>query len=120
MRVVSPPDQTGRLAEALGAQPGVRDLVVLPGAARRPAGDSVSFDVRQGAANPVFRLLREFRLARRGAVTVEQTTEVLTAPRAPAGEVRTNSRFQSCTRCKEANPDDVNARTKFIAALALA
>ncbi len=40
--------------------------------------------------------------------------------RAPAGEVRTNSRFQSCTRCSEANPEDVSARTRFIAALALA
>jgi uncharacterized hydrophobic protein (TIGR00271 family) len=87
VRVVSPADQTGRLAEALAGQAGVRNLVVLPGTARRPAGDAVSFDVRQGAANPVFRLLREFRLDSTGAVTVEQAAEVLTAPQAPAGEV---------------------------------
>jgi len=40
--------------------------------------------------------------------------------RAPAGDVRTNSRFQSWTRCNEASPEEVSARTRFIAALALA
>ncbi|SKV48010.1 Uncharacterised protein [Mycobacteroides abscessus subsp. abscessus] len=34
--------------------------------------------------------------------------------------MRTNSRFQSCTRASEAIPEPVSARTRFIAALALA
>ena len=44
VRVVSPQDVTPRLVAALTAEPGVRNLVVLPGAASSPDGDAVQFD----------------------------------------------------------------------------
>ena len=69
VRVMSPAGTTGRLLEALDAEPGVRNVVVLRGMARRPDGDAVEFDVRQGAANAVFRLLRGLHLDRPGTVT---------------------------------------------------
>ena len=40
--------------------------------------------------------------------------------RAPAGDWRTNSRFRSCSLNRSAMPPPVTARTRFIAALALA
>src|ERR1700735_2220220 len=45
VRLVSAPDRTGELVEALAADTGVSNLVVLPGAAHGAAGDAVQFDV---------------------------------------------------------------------------
>ena len=44
----------------------------------------------------------------------------MASKRAPAGEVRTKSLFQSCTIVRSAMPVAVSARTRFIAADALA
>jgi uncharacterized hydrophobic protein (TIGR00271 family) len=86
VRIASPPDVTGRLVETLTADPGVQNLVVLPGAARRPDGDTVQFDLRTGSANPVFRQLRDLRLDGRGAVMVEAVDAALTGPERPAAD----------------------------------
>ena len=83
VRVMSPADTTGRLLEALDAEPGVRNVVVLRGMARRPDGDAVEFDVRQGAANAVFRLLRGLHLDRPGAVTAGEATRSWPTRRVP-------------------------------------
>lgn len=66
VRVVSPASHTGHLVDTLSALPGVQNLVVLANTARRPEGDAVVFDVRDGAANPVFATLRELDLDREG------------------------------------------------------
>ncbi|MGH3192161.1 MAG: DUF389 domain-containing protein [Streptosporangiaceae bacterium] len=87
VRVMSPADTTGRLLEALDAEPGVRNVVVLRGLARRPDGDAVEFDVRQGAANAVFGLLRGLHLDRPGAVTAGEANAVLADPPRPGGEI---------------------------------
>jgi uncharacterized hydrophobic protein (TIGR00271 family) len=61
VRLVSAPGRTDVLLEALASDPGVSGLVVLPGAARRPGGDAVQFDVGPGSANSVFRTLKAFQ-----------------------------------------------------------
>lgn len=58
VRVASPPGLTPAVVGLLTAAPGVVNLVVLPGAARDPAGDAVQFDLASSAANPVLRRLR--------------------------------------------------------------
>ena len=58
VRLVSAPDRTGDLVEALAADAGVSNLLVLPGAAHRPASDAVQFGVRARSANAVFRHLQ--------------------------------------------------------------
>jgi len=63
VRVVSPAALTDQLTVRLAAAPGVQNMVVRDGAARRPAGDAVEFDVRDGAANPVFAARRELASA---------------------------------------------------------
>jgi uncharacterized hydrophobic protein (TIGR00271 family) len=83
VRIASPPDVTGRLVEALAADPGVLNLVVLRGAAQRPDGDAVQFDLRTGSANPVFRQLRDLDLDGRGVVMVEDVDATLTGPERP-------------------------------------
>jgi uncharacterized hydrophobic protein (TIGR00271 family) len=76
VRVASPADRTGQLVEKLCAHPGVRNLVVLA-EARQPDGDVVQFDVRDGAANPVFETLRGQGLDRDGLISVERVDAVL-------------------------------------------
>jgi uncharacterized hydrophobic protein (TIGR00271 family) len=76
VRVASPADRTGQLVEKLASQHGVRNLVVLA-KARRPDGDVVQFDVRDGAANPVFETLRGQGLDRDGLISVERVDAVL-------------------------------------------
>jgi uncharacterized hydrophobic protein (TIGR00271 family) len=72
VRVVSPPGWTERLVDRLSVDPGIRNLVVLPGAARRPAGDAVQFDLLTQFANPVLRELRALPFGERGSVVVEE------------------------------------------------
>lgn len=78
VRVVSPAVLTDRLTDQLGAAPGVQNVVVRAGAARRPPGDAVQFDVRDAAANPVFQSLRELGLDRDSAICVERVDAALT------------------------------------------
>jgi uncharacterized hydrophobic protein (TIGR00271 family) len=85
VRIASPPGVTGRLLETLTAHSGVLNLVVVKGAARRPDGDAVQFDLRPGSANPVFRQLRDLRGAGLRSVMVETVDASLAEPeQAPA------------------------------------
>jgi uncharacterized hydrophobic protein (TIGR00271 family) len=84
VRVASPADCTGQLVEKLSALPGVQNLVVLAHAAHRPAGDAVQFDVRDGAANPVFAILRDLGIDRDGLIAVERVDAVLDRAATPA------------------------------------
>jgi hypothetical protein len=58
VRVVSPPGATEDLIGRLAADPGIRNLLVLPGAARHPDGDAVQFDLLDQFANWVLHELR--------------------------------------------------------------
>lgn len=87
VRVISPAELTERLAETLAQEAGVRNVVVLTGVSRDPEGDAVGFDVREGAANAVFGLLRGLRLDAPGSVTVERVESVLAQPPRPRGEI---------------------------------
>jgi uncharacterized hydrophobic protein (TIGR00271 family) len=78
VRVVSPASVTDALTTRLAAAPGVQNLVVRAGAARRPPGDAVQFDVRDAAANPVFKALRDLGLDRDGVICVERVDAALT------------------------------------------
>ncbi|MCW0214268.1 MAG: DUF389 domain-containing protein [Pseudonocardia sp.] len=71
LRVVSPSDLTERTLALLIGDPGVLNLVVLPGRARNPDGDAIECDVLGGTANTVLASLRRLQLDRRGSVVVE-------------------------------------------------
>ena len=89
VRVVCPPRSAGSLVESLAAEPGVRNLVVLPGAARRPDGDAVQFDLRTAAANPVLRELRARCASVGGSVAIENVAATITTPADKPDDVRT-------------------------------
>jgi len=78
VRVVSPAALTQQLTDRLAAAPGVENVVVRAGAARRPAGDAVQFDVHDATANPVFTALRDLGLDRACVICVERVDATLT------------------------------------------
>jgi uncharacterized hydrophobic protein (TIGR00271 family) len=63
VRVASPAALTPAVLSLVAGAPGVVNLVVLPGAARDPAGDAIQFDLATSAANPVLRRLRDLQPA---------------------------------------------------------
>ena len=77
LRIVAPGDLTERVVAFLAAEPGVTNLVVVPGAGRRPAGDAVQCDLRSSAANAVLAHLRELRDDRAGPVAIEVVDAVV-------------------------------------------
>jgi uncharacterized hydrophobic protein (TIGR00271 family) len=77
VRVVSPAAQTESLTDLLVAAPGVQNLVVRAGAAHRPVGDAVQFDVSDAAANPVLAALRDQGLDRDSVICVERVDATL-------------------------------------------
>lgn len=80
IRVVSPPELTERLIEQLTDDRGVLNLVVVPAAGTRPAGDAVQFDVTTGSANGILRHLRDLGLDRDNAIAVQAVDAALTDP----------------------------------------
>ena len=80
VRVVSPAEVTGRLTGQLAAEPGVLNLVVLPGAATHPDGDAVQFDVSTSSANPVLEQLRDLGLHHDSSVIIETVDAVIADP----------------------------------------
>jgi uncharacterized hydrophobic protein (TIGR00271 family) len=80
LRVVASGDLTERIVALLTAEPGVSNLVVLPGAGRRPEGDAVQCDVASSAANSVLTQLRAVRDDRAdgiGPVTIQVVDAVI-------------------------------------------
>ncbi len=77
VRLVCPVGLTEQLVDRLAVAPGVQNVVVGAGAARRPDGDAVQFDVRDGTANPVFKALRELGLDRDATISVERVDATL-------------------------------------------
>jgi uncharacterized hydrophobic protein (TIGR00271 family) len=86
VRLVSAPDRTDVLLEALASDPGVSSLVVLPGAAQRPGGDAVQFDVGPGSANSVFRQLKRFTGGHHEADAVQYVDATLGEAPTPAAK----------------------------------
>jgi uncharacterized hydrophobic protein (TIGR00271 family) len=82
VRVVSPPGATEELIEKLAADPGIRNLILLPGAARHPDGDAVQFDLLDQSANRVLQRLRA-QIGRDGSIAIEYVDVSITATAAP-------------------------------------
>jgi uncharacterized hydrophobic protein (TIGR00271 family) len=79
VRLVSPPGSTDLLVERLAVDPGVRNLLVIRGAARRPDGDAVQFDLLTRFANPVLGEVRA-RIGDRGSVVIENVDGAASGP----------------------------------------
>ncbi len=88
VRMVSPPDLTELLADALIADSGVSNLVVLTGSARRPDGDAVQFDVLARSANSVLGQVRALQGDRPSSIVIENVDATIGEETGPATKHR--------------------------------
>jgi uncharacterized hydrophobic protein (TIGR00271 family) len=96
LRIVAPVDRSAKVAELLGASAAVCNLIVLPAAARKPAGDVILCDVAREEASVLIADLKELGIHRDGSITLELVDSQLSlaaeraeraAPGAPADAV---------------------------------
>ncbi|RII20990.1 hypothetical protein DSC45_01120 [Streptomyces sp. YIM 130001] len=71
LRLITPPDLTDAAVRQIGETVGATHLLVVPGAARAPAGDVVECDVAREAADGLIGSLHTLGIDDRGAITVE-------------------------------------------------
>ncbi|WP_328670916.1 DUF389 domain-containing protein [Streptomyces sp. NBC_00328] len=71
LRLITPSDRTDDVVRLIEGTVGTAHLVVLPGAARNPAGDVVMCDVAREAGDELIGELREAGLDRTGSIAVE-------------------------------------------------
>jgi uncharacterized hydrophobic protein (TIGR00271 family) len=72
VRIVAPGRLSGKVAELLAASPAACNLVVLPGAARKPAGDVILCDLAREEASVLIADLKELGVHREGSIALEQ------------------------------------------------
>ncbi len=72
IRVVTPPELSTLVIEVVDATPAAHNIVIIRGAARRPSGDLVQFDIAREAANVVIGQLRQTGVHRSGSIAVER------------------------------------------------
>ncbi|MET7849109.1 DUF389 domain-containing protein [Streptomyces avermitilis] len=71
LRLITPSDTTDDVVRLIESTVGTTHLVVLPGAARNPAGDVVMCDVAREAGDELIAGLRRLNLDRTGSIAVE-------------------------------------------------
>ncbi|MDH6217529.1 DUF389 domain-containing protein [Streptomyces pseudovenezuelae] len=71
LRLITPADRTDDVVRLIDKTIGTAHLVVLPGAARNPAGDVVLCDVAREAGDELIAGLRELDLDRTGSIAVD-------------------------------------------------
>jgi uncharacterized hydrophobic protein (TIGR00271 family) len=96
VHVASPADLTSGLVDVLAVSPGVVNLIVLPGAARRPAGDAVQFDLTTAAANPVLARLRDLQPDHLGPIVINSVDAVIGSAQSGTPPAAQQSDQQSC------------------------
>ena len=77
VRVVATPGTTEQLVDLLATEPGVSNMVVLAGSARRPDGDAIQFDVPRRSANRVLQRLQALRDDHSGPIAIVSVDAVI-------------------------------------------
>src|SRR5699024_4741075 len=70
LRIVVPPELTARALELLSGSRSVTNVVVLRGAALKPHGDVIFFDVASEEASDAISDLRELGIERYGSIAI--------------------------------------------------
>src|SRR5262245_52130359 len=86
LRLITPTDRSAVVVDMLGANAAVTHLIVLPGAAREPAGDVVLCDVAREGANAVLDALRGLGIDRSGAIAIDTVDVTLSTSADRAAE----------------------------------
>ena len=86
LRLIAPTDRSQAVVDMLSGDAAVTHLIVLPGAAREPAGDVVLCDVVREGANAVLDALRELGIDRAGSIAIENVDVTLSTSADRAAE----------------------------------
>lgn len=86
LRIVAPADRSERVLELLEGSDSTSNLVHLPDAARKPAGDVILCDVAREDASVIIQDLRELEIPRDGSIAIEQVDSHLSESAARAVE----------------------------------
>lgn len=79
LRIITPPGDRDRVLDVLAGDPGVCNVVVLPGAAVDPPGDLVLCDVAREDASLVLGGLTDLGIDRTGAIAADEVDLTLSA-----------------------------------------
>lgn len=122
LRIVSPAERTAQVLTALDTVPHVVNVVVLPGAARRPTGDVVLVDVPNETANHVVTLLRARGIDREGSIAVERSATFLSSAAARAADAAPGHSSEAVvwSEVDARAADEATLTASFVAMLALA
>ena len=80
LRIVTPADKTEPALELLEESASVCNIVLLEGAARRPAGDVILADVAREDASVIIADLKELRIHAEGAISIEPIDSQISEP----------------------------------------
>ncbi|MFH9982586.1 DUF389 domain-containing protein [Streptomyces sp. NPDC017179] len=122
LRLITPAERTDAVVRLIETTVGTAHLVVLPSAARDPAGDVVLCDVAREAADELLDGLRELGIERSGSVSVETPDLTLSAraeraEKAAPGEGADAVLWQELT---EATHEESTLSVTYLAFLTLA
>ncbi|MGW2900270.1 DUF389 domain-containing protein [Streptomyces sp. NPDC001212] len=122
LRLITPPEQTDDVVRLIETTVGTAHLVVLPSAARSPAGDVVLCDVAREAGDELLDGLRKLGIERSGSVSVESPDLTLSAQaeraeRAAPGEGADAVLWQELT---EATHEESTLSVTYLAFITLA
>ncbi|NJA57857.1 DUF389 domain-containing protein [Streptomyces sp. NEAU-H3] len=122
VRVIVPSHRTGDLLGLLRATVGVPHLVVLPGAAREPAGDLVECEVARESADELLDGLRDFGLGDEGGITAGHVDLTLSRPAERAEEEAPGDAADAVVwqELSDASHEDSTLTVTYLAFLALA
>ncbi|HET6998071.1 MAG TPA: DUF389 domain-containing protein [Solirubrobacterales bacterium] len=79
LRIVVPVDRSGKVVDLLEASKATCNLVVLPGAARKPKGDVILCDLAREEASVLIADLKELGVHRDGSIALEQIDSQISA-----------------------------------------
>lgn len=79
LRIITPSDRTPQVERLLADSPAVTHVVVLPGAARSPAGDLITCDVVREGTSEIIACLRDLGVERDGSVMLERVDATMSA-----------------------------------------
>lgn len=122
LRIVVPSHQTDHVVELLEHTPSACNLILLPGAARKPEGDVILVDVAREDASVIVSDLRELEVHREGSIAMEDIDSQISdaAVRAEKAAVGLPSDAVVWEEVESRTSENVELSASFLAFMVLA
>ncbi|MGI8331405.1 DUF389 domain-containing protein [Actinomadura scrupuli] len=122
LRAIVPAGRTDAVCAVLAGNPGVTNIVVIPGAGRRPEGDLIFGDMAREAANEVIDALRDLAIDHVGSIAIENVDVSISDVAVTAAEKAPGHGDDAVVweELDKRTEDDTRLTWSFLAFLALA